>query len=154
MHIKLAAVALAATLAQPAGAITFSSLTTIYVISGVKDDGGAPNTGIATSVHCTNVSGVDAQIRLLALDRDGTVAGQVGLNILHGQTRTESTHVTTTFNDGQFGGGTVLDQGVIIVEATQSAIFCTAMIVDASAALPTGADLHVVRVNPHPGTVE
>jgi hypothetical protein len=154
MKKHFAGIALAVALAQPATAITFPSLTTIYIISGVKDDGGALNSGIATSVHCTNVSGVDAVIRLLALDRDGTIAGTVSLNLLHGQTRTESTHLTAAFNDGQFAAGDVIDQGAINVEATQSGIFCSAMIVDASAALPTGVDLHTVRVNPHPGTVE
>ena len=43
---------------QPAGAVTFPSLTTIYVGSGVRDDGGAANLGLATTFICSNVSGV------------------------------------------------------------------------------------------------
>ena len=44
MRKSFAAFAFAAfTLAQPATAVTFPSLTTIYVGSGVLDDGGAAN---------------------------------------------------------------------------------------------------------------
>jgi hypothetical protein len=84
MKTTLITIALAAALAEPAAAITFPSLTTIYVISGVKDDGGSANSGIATSVHCTNVSGIDAQVGFIALDRDGDVVGRATLNVLHG----------------------------------------------------------------------
>jgi hypothetical protein len=47
-----------------------------------------------------------------------------------------------------------VNQGVVNIEATNSAVFCNAMIVDAGAAIPDGIALHLVRVNPHPGTVE
>jgi len=50
MKHHIAATALAATIARPAAAVTFPSLTTIYVGSGVYDDGGAANSGIATSI--------------------------------------------------------------------------------------------------------
>jgi len=41
MKTKLSIVALAAALTQPAAATTFPTLTTIYIGSGVRDDGGA-----------------------------------------------------------------------------------------------------------------
>ena len=66
------AIALAA-LAQPASAITFPTLTTIYVGAGVKDDGGAGDAGIATSFLCSNVSGRTADIRFLVLNHSGSV---------------------------------------------------------------------------------
>ena len=56
---------LAAGLAAPASAITFSSLTTIYIGSGVRDNGGVSHAGTATTFHCSNVSGASAQIRFL-----------------------------------------------------------------------------------------
>jgi hypothetical protein len=59
MKKYLAAVAFAAALVQPASAITFSKLTTIYVGSGV-DSFGADT---ATVLHCSNVSGVSVNLR-------------------------------------------------------------------------------------------
>lgn len=49
--------------------------------------------------------------------------------------------------------GSVL-HGTVNIEATESGVFCTAMIVDADTAGPNGIALNLVRVNPHPGTVE
>jgi hypothetical protein len=67
----LTALALAATLAQPASAITFSKLTTIYLASGVYDSGGPDQTGVATVITCSNVSGQTTTVRLLFLTSSG-----------------------------------------------------------------------------------
>jgi hypothetical protein len=138
--------------ATPSPSTTFPSLTTIYVASGVFDDGGADNTGTATSVHCSNVSGQTATIRALVLSNSGVVEGAFTLGIPHGVTQTFSTHFTTFVSEVNLQTG-IVAQGVLNVEATQSAIFCSAMI--ASAATPqNGVALHMVRVNGHPGTIE
>jgi hypothetical protein len=71
MRKYLAAAALTAALAQPAAAVTFPSLTTIYVGSGVYDDGLGTNASEATSIHCSNVSGVSVQVRVLILAQAG-----------------------------------------------------------------------------------
>ena len=55
-------------------AVTFPSLTTIYVGSGVRDNGAATDAGVATSIHCSNVSGVSVQVRVLILGDTGAVA--------------------------------------------------------------------------------
>ena len=75
--------------------------------------------------------------------------------LAHGATETFSTHLARAFDDvsGDLGTGPVL-QGVVNVEATNSAVFCTAMIVNAATDDPNGSLIHLVRVNPHPGTVE
>ena len=152
MRKYFAAFAFAAfTLAPPASAITFPSLTTIYVGSGVFDDGGAEGAGIATAVHCSNVSGLSAQVRVLVLDDLGAVDVALTTTVLHGNTKTFETH-NTPFNAIILNTGSVA-QGVVNVESTQSAVFCSAMIVGA-ASPQTGVALHLVRVNPHPGTVE
>ena len=156
MKKYLVAVALAASLAQPAAAITFPTLTTIYVGSGVTDNGGASQTGVATTIFCSNVSGADVQVRVLILSAGGSVRGTPRTaTLVHGQTGTFSTHATALFTDEDFllNTGSV-GQGVVNVEATNSAIFCTATILDAAASVPNGIPLHLVRVNPHPGTVE
>jgi hypothetical protein len=137
--------------ATPAPATTFPSLTTIYVASGVFDDGGGINAGVATSVHCSNVSGQSAQVRVLVLQTTGAVARVNTQTVLHGNTQTFSTHETGFVIEAGMGTGFV--QGVLNVESTQSAVFCSAMIVPA-AAPQEGVALHMVRVNGHPGTIE
>jgi len=150
----LFAVAFAAAIAQPAAAVTFPSLTTIYVGSGVYDNGGATNAGVATSTHCSNVSGVSVDVRVLILNNAGGVAGSQTQTLAHGATGTFSTHQTGIFVDAGLTTGTI-QQGVVNVEATNSAVFCTAAVIDAANATPIfSMPLHLVRVNPHPGTVE
>jgi hypothetical protein len=155
MKKSLAAFALAAALVQPASAITFPSLTTIYIGAGVYDlkDYPTAGTNTATSVHCSNVSGQSAQIRVLVLNASGTVAGQTTQAIAHGATVTVSTNEVGAYAD-EVLGLVNSNRGVLNVEATQSGIFCTAQIVDTAAALSTSSPLRLVRVNPHPGTVE
>ena len=117
MKIYLAAAALAAALDQPASAITFPSLTTIYVGSGVFDDGSADENGQATSIHCSNVSGVSVQVRALVLNNTGSVAGSRTLELAHGATVTFSTHQTRFFSDGLADLNTPgVSQGVVNVE--------------------------------------
>ena len=151
MKRYLAAAALAAALVQPAAAITFSKLTTIYIGSGVFDDGGSDDTGIATSVQCSNVSGQSAQVRVLVLRGNGVVAASQAVTVAHGSTEVFSTH-GTVFSEYTLETG-YLDRGLINVESTQSAVFCSAMIADA-AFVNNSVALHMVRVNGHPGTVE
>jgi len=154
MKRYLAAAALAATLAQPASAITFPSLTTIYVGAGVFDNGTGADTGQATSIHCSNVSGGSVQVRVLVLSSTGDVEGSMTVTVAHGQTTTISTHQTFLFSDNTLSTGLV-SQGVVNIEATNSGVFCTAVVLDAANAPPIFmSPLNLVRVNAHPGTVE
>lgn len=152
MKTLLTVVALAVAFAQPAAAVTFPSLTTIYVGSGVRDDGAA-NTGVATSFNCSNVSGVSAQVRFLVLSHLGQVKASQTTTILHGETRTASTHDEATFDEDFILATGAVGQGVINVESTQSGVFCNATITNGAVG-GNGIDLNMVRVNPHPGTVE
>jgi hypothetical protein len=151
MKRYFAAVAFAVALpAQSASAITFSKLTTIYIASGVTDNGAA-FPGVASAVHCSNVSGQSAQVRVLVLGSTGLVQGADTETVAHGGTVTFTTH-DTFLTDISLETGAVV-QGVFNIESTQSAVFCSAMVV-ADNSLETGIALHVVRVNGHPGTVE
>jgi hypothetical protein len=154
MKTTLAAIALAAALAHPANAVTFPSLTTIYVGTGVKDSGGGNTaTGVATTFVCSNVSGNVASLRFVVLDNVSSVVGSMQVTLAHGRTGAISTHNESfydavTLNTVQFGFGAVN------IESTESGVFCSAVVVDAALTAPNGLDLHLVRVNPHPGTVE
>jgi hypothetical protein len=143
-------------IAHPAAAITFPSLTTIYVGSGVYDSGDIDGIGQATSIHCSNVSGVAAQVRTLVLRANGAIAASLASNLAHGATFTFSTHQTDLFSDSDGGLDTgAISQGVVNVEATNSGIFCTAVVLDAQNVPPVFmTPLNLVRVNAHPGTVE
>ena len=148
----LIAVSVAAlTAVLPAQATTFS-LRTIYAASGVTDDGGIINNGIATSVHCTNLSGKTATIRVAVYNPTGTLVGSNAATVANLVTRTISTHSVVYFSELDLGTGAI-NQGVLNVSSTESGVFCTAMIVSAAAPI-AGIDLHMVRYNPHPGTVE
>ena len=152
--ISLAAALSAVGLAAPAAAITFPSLTTIYIGSGVRDDGGAGHAGTATTFHCSNVSGVATQIRFLVLSSFGNIRGNLTLNAVHGETLTISTHDTTAFFEHESLGTGVVTEGAVNIESLQSGVFCTAKTIDAALASPVGVPIDLVRVNPHPGTVE
>jgi hypothetical protein len=151
MKTHLAAIALAATIAQPAAAVTFPSLTTIYVGSGAASF--ANDT--ATVLHCSNVSGVSANLRFQFLTAQGSVAGVHTTTLAHGQTYTLATKNTLMFLETfTFAPELVLSEGVVNVESTNSAVFCTAKVVTPIVDGADGFTLPLVRVNPHPGTVE
>jgi hypothetical protein len=153
MNKCIAAIALAAMLSQPAEAVTFPGLTTIYVGSGVRDNGSGADAGLATAFNCSNVSGVAANVRVLILGLNGDVAASDTRTLLHGNTRTWATHVTATHREDFDLGTSTVNQGVVNIESTQSAVFCNAVVLDAADA-GDGFVLPLVRVNPHPGTVE
>jgi hypothetical protein len=164
MSLPLAAASLTAILAvasaamlpavgagTPAPAIAFGGLTTIYVGSGVYDNGGAAFAGIATSVHCTNVSGEPATFRVAFLSNAGVVVKSSSpVTMLHGVSLTVSTHATAYDQEASFTGAI---QGSVNIEATQSGVFCTGAVIDALNP-NEGFALNLVRVNPHPGTAE
>ena len=135
-------------------ATTFPTLTTIYVGTGVRDDGGGIHLGTATAFHCSNTSGVTATIRFLVLNNTGGVRASVSTSLNHGWTHNASTHSIVAYTvDTNLATGTVAE-GVINIESTQSGVFCNAKTISASALFPDGITLPLVRVNPHPGTVE
>jgi hypothetical protein len=139
---------------SPASAITFSKLTTIYVGAGVRDDGGADHIGVATSFHCSNVSGLTATVRFVVLAQNGSSAGSFTANVVHGSAITVSTHATNAYIETHSIGTGGLHPGVVNIESTQSGVFCTAEVIHAASTVPVGVSRNLVRINPHPGTVE
>lgn len=158
----LSALVLAVIANVSAFAITFPSLTTIYVGAGVKytDEccGDPPVTGTQTIFHCTNVSGITANVRIMLLDQAGAFLDDVTLTVVHGETITVATGLTAGYRETDFltppTGPTNLASGVINIESTQSAVFCNGKVADGGSESSRGITLTLVRVNPHPGTVE
>jgi hypothetical protein len=151
MKTHLAAASLIAVLAQPAAAITFPTLTTIYVGAGVSEFNGIQQ--FATAFTCSNVSGQEASVRFLVLNQTGGIAGSLTQTVAHGANATVATSSINVVLEQLLNTGDVT-HGTVNIESTQSGVFCSAMVLDPDSTTPNGVALHLVRVNPHPGTVE
>jgi len=139
-----------ATSFMPAHATTFSSPRLIYVASGVAD-WSSPATG--TAVHCTNLSGQTATIKWTFTKDSGAGAGSATLAVPPGRSVAVNTENGVSF----YGYNPVLSahdfQGRVSVASTQSGVFCSAVLAQLTVP-PSGLQLHIVRFNAHPGTVE
>src|SRR5262249_32659688 len=73
----------------------------LYRFPGVTDNGGAANTGVATSFHCTafDTAAVDQTIRIVIRGSTGVLLTNVAATIPHLNTVTFSTHPTIVFQD-------------------------------------------------------
>ena len=151
----IAVAAIALTGATEAVATTFPSLTRIYVASGVVELNTIAISGIMTAVSCSNMSGETASVRFVLRHENGVIAAGGTLLIGSLASRVVTTngdndiYLETQFPTAQMFGG------IVEILSTESAVFCSAMIIRADGALdPAGVALHMVRFNPHPGTVE
>ena len=150
----IAAAALAFVLPAPASAGVGDPEVIIYRFPGVRDDGGANNTGVATVFHCTNFSGVDETIRLVTRDADGTLKTNIANVIPHLVTLTFGTHFVVAYA-GEISLSTAsVGQGTTAIAATSINIICTCETIDASAAVPIGVARRGIRFNPVPGSQE
>ena len=150
-----AALAVSASLTAPmASAITFGSLTTIYIGTAVRDDGSTGFAGVSTTFHCSNVSGLSAQIRFLVLNGNGSVVGNHTATVAHGVTYAVSTHEAGAYAEDHLLNTGLVDEGLVNIESTQSGVFCRGATTKSAIGEPDGVVLFLVRVNPHPGTVE
>jgi hypothetical protein len=129
--------------------------TIVYRTSGVRDSGSAINTGVATSFHCTNYGNVSELIRIRVFNFDGTTTSDNTFTVTAKRTHTASTHGTVAFNEDTFlSTGALIEQGHSSIFATSTKVGCSAMILDASVAVPQGISLHMIRYSPDPGTME
>ena len=121
---------------------------------GITDTGGlSEGQNYATVFGCTNVSGKNTFIRLLILNFNGSVNKTITIQLSHGQSNFFLSRSVPGFIGNILATG-VVTQGTVNIEATESAVFCTALLLDATTDGPNGVTLDLVRVNPHPGTVE
>jgi len=155
IHWIGAAALLAYSLPAPALAGLGDPEITIYRFSGVRDNGGGENVGVATSFHCTNFSGATENIRFVTRNSDGTIKSNVVLQVPHLNTPTISTHPTNAYidNGGTLATGAVT-QGTTAIAATSINVICTAMTIDAANPKPDGLVLRAIRFNPVPGSQE
>lgn len=142
--------------AQPAPQAITDPLTTVYRVSGVRDDGSATdNTGVATVFSCSTNSAAQERIRVFVRGSGGTIVGDLTATASARGTLTFATHATAAFieNAGSLTTGTVA-QGAATIQSTTTNITCSAMIVNAASSVPDGVALHMQRFNPLAGTQE
>lgn len=139
---------------QVAPLATTDPYKVVYRVTGVTDDGDASNAGVATSIMCTNFSQSTEYVQYNVLRYSGSEAMVIFGTVFLRGTITASTHYTNIFYDGVNLNTGAMNQGSIVVSSTTINIHCTAMIVDAASTVPNGIALHMVRFNPHPGSVE
>ena len=127
----------------------------IYRFPGVFDNGGSSLSGSATVFHCSNFSGATENIRIVTRNVDTTIKNNtlfVGVDSL--RTITAVTHAVSAYITQVSIATGLVDQGTTAIAATSTNIVCTAMTIDASAAVPTGLALRGIRFNPAPGSQE
>jgi len=130
-------------------------LALLYVVSGVRDNGGAANVGTATTFHCTNASTAAENIQIQVRDFAGGVVSDHTYPLNSGRTWTTSTHDTAVFDeDADLSPGGTIIQGLAFIFATTQFMFCSAMLVEAASPTPSGISLHMVRFSPVAGTSE
>lgn len=151
--VLLGPIALAASHVAPALADS-GPQQVLYIFPGVRDTGGNTATGVATVVHCFSFSPVQETIQYTVRDFNTAIVGNVSLSIAQFATKTVVTHLVAVYSiDFDFDTGTV-DQGAIGITASSTNIVCTAQVIDASATVPNGIDLHAIRFNPISGSQE
>jgi hypothetical protein len=151
IHWTIAAAAFA--FVQPAQAAQGDPEIIIYRFPGVLDDGSGTNTGVATSFHCTNFSGVFENIRIVIRDDVGAIRFNSAQTLNHLRTLTFSTHATLLYDETVLSTGAI-QQGTAAIAATSINIICTAMTIDAANSKPVGIALRGIRFAPVPGSQE
>ena len=126
----------------------------LYFYSGVHDSGGAANTGRATSIHCSNFSGVPVAVQFLVYAPNSNVLANQTAIIGHTGTVTAATKFTGIYIEDLNLNTGALSAGLAAVVGSNPYVVCTAQVLDAGAVVPVGFALHGVRFNPIAGTQE
>ena len=150
--VVLGSIALAATSATPAFAFS-GPFQVLYLFAGLTDFGGPTANGVATVIHCFSFSPGQDEIQYVVRNSSGELVVTVTTVINQFQTVTIVTHSTNLYVASVAATGDVRE-GTVGITATSSNIVCTAQVVDASATVPNGIELHGTRFNPITGTQE
>jgi hypothetical protein len=137
----------------PAQAATTDPEIIIYRASGVIDTGSASGAGVATVFQCTNVSTVSENLRFVIRNFNSIIVANQVFTVPSFFSQTASTHFTNLYVNATLAPGTSIN-GTVAIAATTPNMFCTARTVDASASVPSGIILPMVRFNPMAGSEE
>jgi hypothetical protein len=155
IHSMIAALGLAFVLAAPAEAAQVDPEVIIYRFPGVRDNGGANNTGVATVFHCTNFSGARENVRFVTRDFDGAIRSNIFVQgIPHLNSFVTATHETIAYVELVSLSTGMVFEGTTAIAATSINIICTAETIDASTTVPIGVARRGIRFSPVPGSQE
>jgi hypothetical protein len=127
----------------------------IYKVSGVTSRGTTPLEGSSTAVICTNLSGSTVTMEMVWRDHDEAVVSNINFQLDVQDTKLYATkHTEAFFEDVTPATPPEINQGFVVVRSTSRQVICSAMVVDAAAAAPSGIALHMVRYNAINGSVE
>lgn len=150
----LGSIALTAIPAAPALAGIDDPFQVLYIFPGARDNGGAAGAGVATVIHCFSFSSTSEILQYTVRDFNGTLKANLTQGIASLGTETATTHDNVVYFTNLALNTGVIGQGTIGVSATSTNIVCTGQVMDASASVPNGVDLHAVRFNPISGSAE
>jgi hypothetical protein len=126
----------------------------LYFFPGLFDNGGAGQMGVASAFHCSNLSMTPQTVQVVVFNYNATVVANMSALIGAASTFTFATKDTALYSEDLILNTGVVYQGLGVILASNPSIVCTAQVLDASKAIPTGIDLHGIRLNPVPGTAE
>jgi hypothetical protein len=104
----------------------------VYNVTGLRDDGGAGNAGIATTFHCTNPSPFLANVQIVIYNFDGTLKVNRAFQVDTRHTYTASTHSTVLYDEDAILNSGVLNQGYGQIRSDNANLLCAGEVVDAS----------------------
>ncbi|WP_424360409.1 hypothetical protein [Methylocystis parvus] len=124
----------------------------VYRLPGAMSSG-VSNTGVATSMRCTNYSQAPETLHFFVDDAFGNIVIDTKYVLGGRDTYAFSTNATASMAELILGAPAFMN-GTMRLLSTTTNMHCTAMIHDASTAVPTGIAAHLIRVNPREGTQE
>jgi hypothetical protein len=128
---------------------TGDQLQVLYRIAGVTD-----KAGVATSFHCSSLSSVTETVSIVVRNFNGTVRANTSFSVAPSQTKTATTRATNLYVEDVILNTISVTQGLALIRATSRDVICSAIVVNATAAVPQGIALHMVRSNAQAGTQE
>jgi hypothetical protein len=126
----------------------------LYLFPGVFDNGGGGQLGVASAFHCSNFSGTPQTVQVVVYNYNGTIVTNMSALIGAASTFTFATKDTALYSEDLILNTGAVYQGLGVILGSSPGIVCTAQVLDASKAIPTGIDLHGIRFNPFPGSTE
>jgi hypothetical protein len=118
---------------EPAASrVPITSFPVVYQITGLRDDGGASNLGVATTIHCSNPTRFPAQVQFVTWQFNGAVVNNKTFTITRDRTFTASTHLTSLYaEDVSLATGPLLE-GFMQIYSDNAQLLCSAEVLDAS----------------------
>lgn len=119
----------------------------IYGITGLLDNGGTANTGVAAAINCSNPTGFAANVQFVVYQWDATLVANKTYLIPKDRTWTVATHATELYTEDATLDTGILNSGLLQIRSDNAGVLCQAQNLDASASRSFVFGLTVRAVN-------